>query len=54
MPAAALLLLSTLAGAAVPWPTLRGAVTPDGKQAGYLFEKRVTPGVVRGITLWGR
>ena len=31
-----------------------GAVTPDGKQAGYLFEKRVTPGVVRGITLWGR
>jgi hypothetical protein len=31
-----------------------GAVTPDGKQAGYLFEKRVTPGVLRGITLWGR
>jgi len=31
-----------------------GAVTPDGKQAGYLFEKRVSPGVVRGITLWGR
>jgi hypothetical protein len=31
MPAAALLLLSTLAGAAVPWPTLRGAVTPDGR-----------------------
>ena len=31
-----------------------GALTPDAKQAGYLFEKRVSPGVVRGITLWGR
>ncbi|MFN5724934.1 MAG: hypothetical protein ACK47O_14115, partial [Betaproteobacteria bacterium] len=31
-----------------------GAVSPDGKQAGYLFEKRVSPGLVRGITLWGR
>jgi hypothetical protein len=31
-----------------------GAVSPDGKQAGYLFEKRVNPGLVRGITLWGR
>lgn len=31
-----------------------GTVSPDGKQAGYLFEKRVSPGLVRGITLWGR
>ncbi len=31
-----------------------GAINPSGKQAGYLFEKRVQPGIVRGITLWGR
>ncbi len=31
-----------------------GAVSPDGRQAGYLFEKRVEPGLLRGITLWGR
>jgi hypothetical protein len=31
-----------------------GAASPDGKQAGYVFEKRVNPGIVRGITLWGR
>lgn len=31
-----------------------GAVNANGKEAGYLFEKRVDPGVIRGITLWGR
>lgn len=33
---------------------LAGAVNANGKEAGYLFEKRVDPGIVRGITLWGR
>lgn len=33
---------------------LAGSVTPNGKEAGYLFEKRVDPGLIRGITLWGR
>jgi hypothetical protein len=31
-----------------------GSVTPDGREAGYFFEKRVTPGIIKGITLWGR
>ena len=33
---------------------LAGAVNGNAKEAGYLFEKRVDPGIVRGITLWGR
>jgi hypothetical protein len=33
---------------------LAGAVNGNAKEAGYFFEKRVDPGVVRGITLWGR
>lgn len=31
-----------------------GALTRDGKQAGYLFSKDVVNGTFRGITLWGR
>jgi hypothetical protein len=31
-----------------------GALTRDGKEAGYLFSKDVANGTFRGITLWGR
>lgn len=31
-----------------------GAVTADGKEAGYLFERGTTGGLFRGKTLWGR
>ncbi len=31
-----------------------GALTLDGREAGYLFEKNLTLGALRGITLWGR
>ncbi len=31
-----------------------GALTRDGKEAGYLFSKDVGTGTFRGITLWGR
>lgn len=31
-----------------------GAVTLDGKEAGYLFERGVIGGLFRGKTLWGR
>jgi hypothetical protein len=31
-----------------------GALTRDGKEAGYLFSKDVSAGTFRGVTLWGR
>ena len=31
-----------------------GALTRNGKEAGYLFSKDVNVGTFRGITLWGR
>lgn len=31
-----------------------GALSRDGKEAGYLFSKDVSAGTFRGITLWGR
>jgi len=31
-----------------------GALSLDGKEAGYFFEKTYTAGQLRGITLWGR
>ena len=31
-----------------------GAMSLDGKEAGYSFEKAVSAGTVNGITLWGR
>ena len=31
-----------------------GATTLDGKEAGYLFEKNMVSGALRGVTLWGR
>ena len=34
--------------------TLNGAVTLDGKEAGYAFERTLNAGVLRGVTLWGR
>jgi hypothetical protein len=34
--------------------TVLGATTLDGKEAGYLFEKNMATGALRGITLWGR
>lgn len=33
---------------------INGALSLDGKEAGYAFEKAVSVGNVRGITLWGR
>ena len=34
--------------------TLNGAVTLDGKEAGYAFERLLNVGALRGVTLWGR
>ena len=34
--------------------TLAGAVSLDGKEAGYLFERGAGSGLFRGKTLWGR
>ncbi|MBK6592261.1 MAG: FecR domain-containing protein [Burkholderiales bacterium] len=34
--------------------SINGALTLDGKEAGYAFEKAVKIGNIRGITLWGR
>jgi hypothetical protein len=34
--------------------TLSGALTLNGKEAGYLFDKVNTAGILRGVTLWGR
>lgn len=34
--------------------SINGALSLDGKEAGYAFEKAVNVGNVRGITLWGR
>jgi hypothetical protein len=34
--------------------TVVGATTLDGKEAGYLFEKNMVSGALRGVTLWGR
>ena len=31
-----------------------GALSLDGKEAGYFFEKPVPAGQLSGITLWGR
>lgn len=33
---------------------IAGAVSLDGKEAGYLFERGVTGGLFKGRTLWGR
>lgn len=33
---------------------INGALSLDGKEAGYAFEKTVNAGNLRGITLWGR
>ena len=33
---------------------VQGATTLDGKEAGYLFEKNLATGALRGVTLWGR
>jgi len=32
---------------------MAGAFSNDGRQAGYLFEKRLNTGTVSGLTLWG-
>jgi len=34
-------------------PSMSGAVSLDGTQAGYFFEKTVEAGVIEGLTLWG-
>ena len=31
-----------------------GATKLDGREAGYLFEKDIAAGALRGVTLWGR
>ncbi len=33
---------------------INGALTLDGKEAGYAFDKAVAAGTLRGVTLWGR
>jgi len=33
---------------------IAGAVSLDGKEAGYLFERNAAGGLFRGKTLWGR
>ena len=37
-----------------PDQRVAGAVTADGREAGYLFERIVAGGIFRGKTLWGR
>jgi len=32
--------------------TINGAVSYDGSEAGYMFEKQVENGAVSGLTLW--
>jgi hypothetical protein len=32
----------------------RGALSTDGREAGYFFSGNLSAGQVRGITLWGR
>lgn len=34
--------------------SVAGAVSLDGKEAGYLFERGLGSGLFRGKTLWGR
>lgn len=36
------------------YTTVNGALSTDGKEAGYLFSKQVPLGVLNGYTLWGR
>jgi len=37
-----------------PSQKIAGAVSMDGKEAGYMFERGVTGGLFKGRTLWGR
>jgi hypothetical protein len=37
-----------------PTERVAGALSRDGKEAGYLFSKDVSAGTFRGVTLWGR
>jgi hypothetical protein len=37
-----------------PTDRVAGALTRDGREAGYLFSKDVSAGTFRGITLGGR
>lgn len=39
---------------ATGYTTLTGALSTDGKEAGYLFSKQVSQGTLNGYTLWGR
>lgn len=34
--------------------TLAGALTPDGREAGYAFQKAIGSDMLQGVTLWGR
>lgn len=34
--------------------TINGALSLDGREAGYTFEKLINVGALRGLTLWGR
>ncbi|MDR2213647.1 MAG: FecR domain-containing protein [Pseudomonadales bacterium] len=43
-----------LFGASDNFQSMSGAVSLDGQQAGYLFEKSYRNGLLDGITLWGR
>jgi len=37
-----------------PAQTIRGAVSLDGREAGYFFEKQLEIGGIHGLTLWDR
>ncbi len=37
-----------------PGGSMAGAVSLDGREAGYLFEKLLEQGEIQGLTLWGR
>ena len=35
-----------------PRQSMAGAVSLDGKEAGYFFEKTLDTGLIEGLTLW--
>jgi hypothetical protein len=45
---------ATQAGQYNPSSSLAGAITLDGRQAGYLFRTQIGRGTFTGATLWGK
>ena len=54
MVVAAYIPISLSAGGGMATALTYAATTLDGKEAGYLFEKSIPTGALRGVTLWGR